>query len=313
MEIFEHRCKGLILCFTDVSDDTARHTYLPFSDRHRALPAVWVGAEGSRYLRSVSGKATVTLRCDATLTPDARADTLVATMKGPSDEVIFLTTQTDGPNEVNENGPLGVLALATYWAKLPAAARRRTLVCSLPTGHYAAGAIADPATGSGTRAGTRGVIEKRPELVPRIVGQISLEQMGATEWSEVDGKYVATGHVALERWIPTPSSAAAMRRIFVAAWNGENPQYSNAVLVERGGAPGEGGSLRSLDLPGVGLMGQPSYFFRADPAGVLEKISPDVMHNQVSIASKIVTLMNRLTRDQLAAKAPITDMDLFGS
>lgn len=312
MELFEHRCRGLILCFTDVSNDAARHTYLPFSDQHRSLPALWLGADSSRYLQSVSGKATLTMRCDARLTPDSRADTIVATMKGQSDEVIFLTTQTDGPNEVNENGPLGILALATFWAKLPAIVRRRTLVCSLPTGHYAAGAIADPVSGSGRRAGTRGVIEKWPGLVPKIVGQISLEQMGAMEWSDVNGEYAATGNVAVERWIPTPASAAAARQMVQAAWNGEDPRFSNAVLVAAGGAPGEGGSLRALDLPGVGLMGQPSYFFRADPAGVLEKINPLVMRNQIAIAAKLVVLMNRLTREQLAAKAPIADADLYG-
>src|SRR5258707_8621174 len=143
MEIFEHRCKALIMCYTDVSNDAARHNYLPFSDKHRVLPCIWSGAAGSRYLQSVSGKATATLRCDAKLMPDARADTLVATLKGQSDEVIFLTTQTDGPNECNENGGLGVLALATYWSKVPAANRRRTIVASFPTAHYAAGAVMD--------------------------------------------------------------------------------------------------------------------------------------------------------------------------
>jgi hypothetical protein len=122
MEVFENRCKGLILCYTDVANDSARHNYLPFSDKHRTLPAIWAGAEGSTYLKSVSGKATATIRCDAKLTPNSRADTLLATLKGQSDEVIMLTTQTDGPNECNENGALGVLAVATYWSKIPAVA-----------------------------------------------------------------------------------------------------------------------------------------------------------------------------------------------
>jgi hypothetical protein len=313
MEIFENRCRALIMCFTDVSNDTARHTYLPFSDQHRRIPALWAGADGSKYLRSVSGKATVTLRCDATLTPDSRADTLLATLKGQSDEVVFLTTQTDGPNEVNENGPLGVLAVATHAAKRPARDRRRTLVCSLPTGHYAAGAVSDPVSGSGRRAGTRGVLEKWPDVARRIVAQIALEQMGAMEWVDLNGAYVATGNVAGERWIPTPGpSAAATRKLFMASTSGEDPRYSNAVLVESGGAPGEGGSLRSRGLPGIGLMGQPSYFFRADPKGVLEKLSPNVMHNQVAFATKMMLLMDRLTVDQLGGKAPIGDTELFG-
>jgi hypothetical protein len=314
MEIFEHRCKALVMCYTDVSNDSARYNYLPFSDQHRTLPTLWVGAEGSRYLRSVSGKASLTLRCDATLVPDSRADTILATLPGQSREVVFLTTQTDGPNECNENGALGVLAVATYWSKVPAAKRPRTLVCSLPTGHYAAGAVADPKTGSGRRAGTRGVLEKWPDVASRIVGQISLEQMGAMEWVDMNGTFVATGNVAGERWIPTPGeSAAATRKIFMASTAAENPKFSNAVLVLSGGAPGEGGSLRSRGLPGIGLMGQPAYFFRCDPKGVVDKLSPDVMRNQVAFATKMTVLMNRLTVDQLAGKAPLADADLFGA
>jgi hypothetical protein len=42
----------------------------------------------------------------------------------------------------------------------------------------------------------------------RVVGQIALEQMGAMEWVDRDGKYVPTGNVARERWIPTPIGGA---------------------------------------------------------------------------------------------------------
>jgi len=312
MEVFENRCKGLILCYTDVSNDTARHNYLPFSDKHRTLPAIWAGAEGSAYLKSVSGQATGTIRCDATLTPDSRADTLLATLKGQSDEVVFLTTQTDGPNECNENGGLGVLAVATYWSKIPAAQRRRTLVCSLPTGHYASGAILDKVTGSGRRAGTRGVLEKWPDVAKRIVGQLSLEQMGAMDWVDLNGTFAPSGNVAPERWIPTTATEQASAKLFMASTEGEDPRFSNATVTPEAGSPGEGGSLRALGLPGMGLMGQPSYFFRADPKGVIDKLNPAVMHNQVAFATKMTLLMDRLTPDQLHGKAPVTDSDLFG-
>lgn len=312
MQALEGKCKGLVMCYTDVSNEAARHNYLPFSDQHRKIPGLWVGAEGSTYLQSVSGKATLTMRCDATLTPNARADSIVATLKGQSDEVIFLTTHTDGPNEVNDNGALGVLALANYFSKIPAAQRKRTLVCSLPTGHYAGGAIADPVTGSGTRAGTRGVMSKRPEMVKRIVAQIALEQMGAMEWLDVKGKWQATGRVAPEMWIPTPATAKASNQMFLASTVGENPKYSRAALVESGYAPGEGGAPRAAGIPGIGLMGSPGYFFRADPKGVIDKLNPEVMYNQVAIASKMIVLMDRLSVAQLKGEAPITDKDLFG-
>jgi hypothetical protein len=312
MEAVQGKCQGLILCFTDVSNEAGRYNYLPFSDVHRRTPSLWVGAEDGSYLRSVSGRASLTLRCDATLTPDARSDTIVATLPGPSDEVVFLTTQTDGPNECNENGGLGVLALATYAAKLPKGRRKRTLVCSLPTGHYALGAVMDPKTGSGKRPGTSGVMAMHPEITKRIVGQISLEQMGAREWSAAGGKWQATGLPAPERWIPTPAVAPTINRVFHAATVGEEPAFTRAVLVESGAAPGEGGAPRAAGLPGIGLMGGPQYFFRADPRGVLDKLDPRIMKNEVDIATKMMVLMDRLSADQLYGRAPISEADLFG-
>ncbi len=338
MKALQDRCKGFILCYTDVSNDAAKHNWLPFSEPHGTAPALWVGSESSPYLKSVSGKAVLTMRCDAKVTPNARADTIVATLKGQSDEVVLLTTQTDGPNECNENGGLGVLAVATYLSRLPLSERKRTFVFSLPTGHYAFGAVADPVTGTGRRGGTFGVIEKRPELMKRVVAQVAMEQMGAMDWADIDGKYVPIGKVAPEFWLPTnaapatrppgvatsPNSApvttggtaetaASAQRMLHAATVGENPKYSRIGIVESGFAPGEGGSLRARGIPGIGLMGAPSFFFRADPKGVLEKLNPEVMHNQISIFTKMMALMDRLTPAQLLGAAPISDRDVFGA
>jgi len=312
MALLEDKCKGIIFCYTDVIDEAARHNYLPFSDQHRKIPAVWVGKSSAAYLKQISGKASARVTCNAKLTPNARADSIVATLRGTSDEVIFLTTHTDGPNEVNDNGALGVLALATYYSKLPAQKRRRTLVCSLPTGHYAAGAIADKVTGSGQRAGTGGVMAKRPEVMKRAVAQIAMEQLGAVDWIEIDGKWQSSGLPAREMWLPTPDVAPTVNRLLLASMRGEDPKYSRSVIVESGYAPGEGGGPRRAGIPGVGLMGSPEYFFRADPEGVLKYLSADIMYNQVSIMTKLLVVMERLSADQLKGKAPITDADLFG-
>lgn len=313
MALLEDKCKGIVFCYTDVIDEAARHNYLPFSDQHRKIPAVWVGKSSAEMLKQLSGKASARIVCNAQLTPNARADSIVATLRGSSDEVIFLTTHTDGPNEVNDNGALGVLALATYYSKLPTSKRKRTLVCSLPTGHYAGGAIADKVTGSGERAGTSGVMAKRPDVMKRAVAQIAMEQMGAMDWIEIDGRWQSSGLPAREMWLPTPDVASTVNRLLMASTRGEDPKHSRTVIVESGYAPGEGGSPRRAGIPGVGLMGSPEYFFRADPDGVLKYLSADVMHNQVSIMTKLLVLMERLTADQLKGKAPISEAEVFGN
>lgn len=327
MAALQDRCRGIVLCFTDVNDDAARYTWAPFSEPHGKVPALWVGAESGHYLRSVTGRATMDMRCDATLIPDARADSLLATLPGQTDEVVLLTTHTDGPNECNDNGALGLLALATYASKLPLSERRRTLVFSMPTGHYAMGAVADPVTGSGRRAGTYGMMKSYPTVIERTVAQIALEQLGALEWDEVDGGYQPTGRAAPSFWLPTndhksifssepvhgtQAMGAAMVRMFAAASADGDPKYLRGALVESGFAPGEGGALRAAGIPGIGLMGVPGYFFRADPRGVLDKLDARVMRAQVSVAARLLSMMDRLTIGQLQGTETISNADLYG-
>jgi hypothetical protein len=311
MKALEAKCLGLILCYKDVSNEACRHNILPFSDSHRKIPGLWIGAEDTRYLKGVAGKATATMRLDAATVPDARADSLLCVMKGQTDEVVYMTTQTDGPNECNENGGLGLLAAATYMAKVKT--RKRTFVFSLPTGHYAAGAVRDPVTGSGRPAGTTGNMAKWPQYIDRCVGQIALEQMAAMEWSAADMGWKATGQQAPENWVPTPATAKSFNPLFLACAASGDAKNARQGLVESGQAPGEGGALRNKGIPGVGLMGSPQYFFRADPKGVLEKLNPAVMHNQISLVTKLLTLMDRLTPGQLKGTEPVTDRDLYGA
>ena len=333
MQALENKCRGLILLYSDVSEEGARYNYQPFSDVHRKIPAVWLGNTSVEYLKTVAGKANVSVRCDAKVTPNARADSLVATLKGQTDEVIIMSTHTDGPNEINDNGALGLLAVATYLSKLPLAQRKRTVVFSLPTGHYAGGAVRDPVTGSGRASGTGGMLAKNPDLAKRAVAHVAMEQLGGMDWQDVDYKWAPNGLPAPEFWLATPPQKTAAggldrrvtdasAKLFHAAIVGQDPRYSRSGLLKEkepgdnslpaiGG--GEGGSLRGRGIPGVDLMGSPQYFFRCDPKGVIDKISPDVMRNAVQIATKMVVLMDRLSVDQLYGRAPISDADLFSA
>jgi hypothetical protein len=132
------------------------------------------------------------------------------------------------------------------------------------------------------------------------------------EWTAADMGWKPTGFPAPENWIPTPDTAAAFNPMFMACANGGDPKNAREGLVKSGQAPGEGGALRNRKIPGVGLMGSPQYFFRADPKGVLEKLNPNVMHNQITLVTKLLALMDRLTPGQLKGTEPITDKDIFG-
>lgn len=114
---------AVILSWTDISDANAADQYTPFSRPPQGIPGLYVGRDTGARLKALAAdgaRATVVLEADRF--PDTRTDTLLATLPGSSpDEAIIVNTHTDGPNATEENGALGILALAKYFAKLPKA------------------------------------------------------------------------------------------------------------------------------------------------------------------------------------------------
>jgi hypothetical protein len=67
----------------------------------------------------------------------------------PQDEQILLATHTDAMSLIEENGGLGVLAIMSYFNKLPRSARARTLVFYFDCRHSMPGGEATPCIPSG--------------------------------------------------------------------------------------------------------------------------------------------------------------------
>ena len=122
---------GLVLAWTNISDAQAADQYAPFGRALQDFPALRVGKETGARLKSMAGSgAKVTLRLEADIFPDTTTDTLIATLPGmTNDEIVIVNSHTDGTNATEENGGIGILALAKYFSKLPKSeARKRTLV-----------------------------------------------------------------------------------------------------------------------------------------------------------------------------------------
>jgi hypothetical protein len=169
--------------------------------------------------------------------------------------------------------------------------------------------------------------------VKRAVAHIAMEQLGGMDWQDVDYRWAPNGLPAPEFWLATPPKDGpggvrdrritdASAKLFHAALVGQDPRYARSGLLKEqepgdkalpaiGG--GEGAAMRAKGIPGVDLMGAPQYFFRCDPKGVIDKMSPQVMRNAVQIATKMAVLMDRLSVDQLYGRAPIADADLFAA
>ena len=111
--------------------------------------------------------------------PGPRSDTVIAMLPGSSaEETIIVNTHTDGPNATEENGGVGIVALAKYFSKIAKSERKRTLVFPLTTGHFASPWVPS----------IRGFITKYPDVIKKTVAAVTVEHLGCKEWMD-DAQY----------------------------------------------------------------------------------------------------------------------------
>lgn len=218
-------CSTVIFTWEDISDANAAGQYIPFTAKYQGIPAIFVsGAAAASVLKASKQGKSATLSFDAPLTKDVATRTVWSMIKGSKypDEVVFVTTHTDGPNTVEENGHIGVFALAkNALAKRP----ERTHVFAFITGH-----LRIPAMTEKGQASTR-FLDDHPELwaggagQKKAVGALVIEHLGAVEYGEnlARNEYKPTGKLEPELlYAATPE----LNEIVKATWVGSDPNFT---------------------------------------------------------------------------------------
>jgi len=280
---------GVILGWSDISDANAADQYTPFSRPIQNIPGLWVGRETGATLRILARDgARATLTLEAEIIPDTPTDTLIATLPGTSsDEVIIVNTHTDGPNAIEENGGLGILALAKYFAQVPKDQRRRTLVFVLTTGHFAAPWVPS----------IRGVIDKHPDLIKKAVAAVTIEHLGCREWADdASLHYKPTGETELSVALSPHQSTA---NVLLECLQGSNNRRNAVVNPVKGGFLGEGSALAHAGVPTIGYMPMPNYLLAGSEDGCIEKVSPELLHSQIEVFAKVIHTFDKMTAAQL--------------
>jgi hypothetical protein len=284
---------GVILAWTDISDANAKDQYSPFSRPPQGVPGLYVGRETGAKLKEMArggAKATVVLEADTF--PDSPTDTLIATLPGVSaDEVILVNTHTDGPNATEENGGIGIIALAKYFARIPKADRKRTLVFPLTTGHFALPWVPS----------MRGIIEKYPDLIKKSVAALTVEHLGCREWlDDASFHYKPTGE---NEWAVAITEMPTPGKILVEALDGSGDRKTAVVNPVHGGWLGEGGSLAHAGVPTIGYIPQPNYLLAGPADGCIEKLSPERLHSEIEVFAKVIHKMDAMSAAELKQKA----------
>ena len=311
--------RGVVCVWTGMPDEEVANQYNPFITPYptatgRATPgdpgcpAVWVGeATGADLARSaLGGGATATLTLTADITAGAATETLWGVLPGHggTGESLIVNTHTDGPNATEENGALGMLAMAHHFA---GARRNRDLVFVMVTGHFQLPQFtrtipnARPEVGSDA---TSVWLTDHPGQARRAVAGVTVEHLGCTRWGNdpVTGAYGRQpGYEWSAAYTCQRAGSLATTDLEQQAWlravravNRAGERLSPAASIRPGAVPvylGEGAPLYAAGLGTVSLIPAPPYLLQAGerhrPQELnLGQLDRRLMHAQVRALSR---------------------------
>jgi hypothetical protein len=239
------------------------------------------------------GQPSVTLTLNASIQRDARTETIWGVMRGCSDDGgpgLIVNTHTDGPNVPEENGALGLLALARYFSKQK---HQRDLYFVMVTGHFQIlqfiRKIPNARFVIGNDATSRWMHD-HPEIYQNALAGLTLEHLGCQRWTDVNGQYRWTGDY---EWGATYTTgrqdslnltSLEQRAYLDAVWNTNRSGAIAHPVVTTLPAPvffGEGAPLYAGGLGTVSLCPLPSYLLQAGSRTHRKKLNLDKLDKRL--------------------------------
>ena len=316
---------GVVIAWTGLPDEEIVNQYNPFTTPYPAAsglpspgdpgcPAVWVGdATGTELSRfAASGQASATLVLTADITAGAATETVWGWLKGSghTGENIIINTHTDGPNATEENGGLGLVALARHLAGLPS--RNRDMYFALVTGHFQLPQFTRTIPNARVEVGNDATsvwMLDHPGIYQAATLGITAEHLGATMWADVAGQYVATGSFDWSTTYTAPRNPLnilnAEQHAYLSAAAAVNasgwPDYPIAT-VRPGPVPvylGEGAPLYAAGLGTVSHCPLPTYLLQAGDAQQpdlldLDKLDQNLMYGQILTLARTIQALDAI-------------------
>jgi len=287
--------RAVVFAWRGVSADNARGQYLPFTLGYQGIPAVFVaGAAADQVLGAASRRESAKLVLNASVCPASSTRTVWTVVEGTKhpDESLLVISHSDGPNNVEENGHLGLVALARDLVANPP---ERTVVLVFTTGH-----LRIPALTKHGQATTRW-LEDHPDQWAGGPGQrqavagLAIEHLGAIEYADdpASGTYAPTGRAEPELLYATTRELMNIAR---AQWHGADPGPTRVSKPSALIHFGEGEPMYLKQVPGISLVTTPQYLLADNQS---DFVDAELLARQVDSFARILRRMDTMPRGEL--------------
>jgi len=277
-----------VLSYPPVAAD---NSYVPFG-------ALAIASVPGLYLDSATGTAleqqivaagatplTVKLTLDAAQTQKTSYN-VAGLIPGACTTQILVSSHSDGPNSLEDNGPAAILSIADYFLHAPASQRRRGLRIVFTGGHL----VGSP--------GIAAYIAKhQADLKANVLSVIEIEHLGAREWLEL-----SPGTMALDG-LPEPQVLYAGLGSVQQQENIKFAENFDRSLVTVPLPFGEGGPwASSASLPKPQFITGPVYLLNGPLPQVSSEFTDyDLEQRQISAFVQMILDLNTQTDAALLA------------
>jgi Peptidase family M28 len=291
---------GFIGILTDYYDRTdyrneAYSAYTPGTPPLN-IPGMWMAPlAGAKLVKDLQlgRKMSATINLEGELTYE-RAQAVYGYLPGQSDETLLIQSHHDSntPGAVEDaSGTAAVVALAQYFAKIPASQRKRTLMFATMDTHF---------TDYSVHAvfGARHLLPNNP-AGDKVVGVVTLEHIGNEVIAYSKTKQPLNTGLVAPRVLMVSTEVPGLKDIALKAMRSFKLERTFAIstsslrtVTGSKGVPADSTGFYQLGLPLVGLVGIPLYLY--SDLDTPDKVNPKDL-NQVAVAfADIITKMSAL-------------------
>lgn len=279
-----------VVFIVDASYQALKGCYAPFEWYNEGVPAVYVDRDTGDKLRTLAANrpnTRLTLTASRTTVPTA---TVNAVIPGQSSETLIFDTHTDGTGFVEENGGVGLVHLARYFASLPPSKRlKRTLVFAAWPGHF-----------SNDLPQAGGWIKGHPDIVSRAAAALTIEHLGCSEWNDsTDVGYRPTGRAELFAVWATQGKMATVVQNTIAAHD-----LPRTAVLRPPAQFGVGGPFQTAGIPQIGAIAGPEYLLTVSQSGDTEKLDAGLAAKQIAWLADLATQLDSVPAADLRQGDP---------
>ncbi len=273
-----------IVAVLDYPPTAADNSYVPFGGLAiPSAPGLYLDRDTGNALKqqiTASGATPVVLK----LTLDAgqaqaTSYNVSGLIPGACPQEILVSSHSDGPNSIEDNGPAAILSIADYFAHAPASQRRRGLRVVFTGGHFA-----------GSPGINAYIARHMAELKAKALTAIEIEHLGAREWLEL-----SPGTMGLDG-LPEPLVLYAPVGSVQQDENVKFAQQFDRSIVTIPLPFGEGGAWgSSAGLPKTQIISGPVYLLNG-PLPLVSSEFTDYTLEQKQIAALVQMILNLNTQ-----------------